>query len=158
MVRSRRTALLLCALLPAGARAQVPIEWNSPAVLELIARARDARQRVSTDPDLRSYQAEATGRVFFLVDRPDTERRTLIKADQIALEVYWRAPRQTRQRIIGLRDQEILPTNIRYHLDHLTVVQDDFGDRIRLGDGDEVESVVHPAGSGSRVYLRLSAR
>ena len=149
MVCSRRTALLLCSLLPSGARAQVPIEWNSPAALELIARARDARQRVSMDPDLRSYQAEATGRVFFLVDRPDTERRTLIKADQIALELYWLAPRQTRQRIVGLRDQEMLPTNIRYHLDHLTVVQDDFGDRIRLGDGDEVESVVHPTAPGA---------
>jgi len=50
---------------------------------------------------------------------------------------------------VGLRDEKVLPTNIRYHLDHLTVVQDDFGDRIRLGDGDEVSEVVHPAGPGA---------
>tara|TARA_B100001123_G_scaffold153424_2_gene177475 strand:+ start:13311 stop:15050 length:1740 start_codon:yes stop_codon:yes gene_type:complete len=48
-----------------------------------------------------------------------------------------------------MRDQKVLPTNIRYHLDHLTVVQDDFGDRIRLGDGDEVAAVVHPVAPGS---------
>ena len=38
-------------------------------------------------------------------------------------------------------------------LDHLTVVQDDFGDAMRMGDGDEVEAVVHPVAPGSeRVY------
>ena len=155
MAASRRIALfLLCALLsPSPARAQEAPEgaegWNAPGALELIARARTARQGIAGDPGLRSYQARAQGRVFFLVDRPDTDRRTLVKADQIALEVYWRAPRQTRQRIVGRRDQEVLPTNIRYHLDHLTVVQDDFGDQIRLGDGDEVEAVVHPAAPGA---------
>jgi hypothetical protein len=152
----RRTALLACALLtvlaPARARAQDADGWNDPAALDLIARARDLRQSVAGDPGLTSYQANATGRVFFLVDRPDTDRRTLVKADQIAIEVFWRAPRATRQRIVGQRDEEVLPTNIRYHLDHLTVVQDDFGDLIRLGDGDEVEAVVHPAAPLAEVF------
>ena len=153
----RPIALLVCALLPAAfaptaARAQDADGWNAPAALDLIGRARDLRQSVAGDPGLTSYQASATGRVFFLVDRPDTDRRTLVKADQIAIEVYWRAPRATRQRIVGQRDEEVLPTNIRYHLDHLTVVQDDFGDRIRLGDGDEVEAVVHPAAPGAEAF------
>src|SRR5690606_41793060 len=40
-----------------------------------------------------------------------------------------------------------------YHLDHLTVVQNGFGDIIRMGDGDEVQDVLHPAAYGSdRVY------
>ncbi|HEV3051769.1 MAG TPA: hypothetical protein VGX50_15795, partial [Longimicrobium sp.] len=57
----------------------------------------------------------------------------------------WKAPNLSRQRIIGLRDERNLPTNIHYHEDHLTVVQDNFGDLIRLGDGDEVADVLHPA-------------
>jgi hypothetical protein len=47
--------------------------------------------------------------------------------------------------IVGLRDRKSLPTNIHYHLDHLAVVQDNFGDLIRIGDGDEVSDVPHPA-------------
>jgi hypothetical protein len=158
MIASRTASLAACscALLglgaPTSAAAQESDGWNAPAALELIAQARDMRQTVAGDPGLRSYQANATGRVFFLVDRPDSDQRTLVKADQIALEVYWRAPRQTRQRIVGQRDEEVLPTNIRYHLDHLTVVQDDFGDRIRLGDGDEVAAVVHPAAPGAEAF------
>src|SRR6185503_4365017 len=97
----------------------------------------------------RAYQAMATGHVFFLIDRPSTAERTLIKADQIAIEVFWKAPRSTKQRIVGMRDQKVLPTRIRYHLDHLTVVQDDFADLIRIGDGDEVSSVVHPLAPGA---------
>ncbi|MSR36572.1 MAG: hypothetical protein EXR95_08010, partial [Gemmatimonadetes bacterium] len=147
---SPAAALVLVALLaPPRARAQEQDGWNAPEALALIARARDARQADAVDHERRAYQATATGHVFFLADRPTTGERTLIKADQIAIEVYWRAPRATRQRIIGQRDQKVLPTNIRYHLDHLTVVQDDFGDVILIGDGDEVSSVAHPAAAGS---------
>jgi hypothetical protein len=96
-----------------------------------------------------AYQAEARGYVYFFIDRPDSDERTLVKADQIALEVYWRAPNWTKQRIVGLRDEKVLPTNIRYHLDHLTVVQDDFDETIRLGDGDEVSAVLHPVAPGA---------
>lgn len=142
-------SFLVSLLLPADSWAQDTEGWNDPRALELVARARGVRQRAAVDPDLRAYQAIATGHVFFLVDRPSTGERTLVKADQIALEIYWRGPRDTRQRIIGMRDQKVLPTNIRYHLDHLTVVQDDFGDRISLGDGDEVAAVVHPVAPGS---------
>jgi hypothetical protein len=153
MHRIGRSALALLVMLgiaaAAGsvrAAAQAPAErWNTPAALALIARAREVRSATSVDPERRSYQATATGHVFFLVDRPATGQRTLIKADQVALEIFWRAPRSTKQRIVGQRDQKVLPTNIKYHLDHLTVVQDDFGDVIRIGDGDEVSTVLHPA-------------
>ncbi len=53
---------------------------------------------------------------------------------------------------MGLRDRKVLPTTIRYHLDHLTVVQDDFADLIRMGDGDEVAAVLHPIGPNSEAY------
>jgi len=148
---------LLLPLLPTPLDAQAA-EWNHPRVLGLIEEARQLRQSFTTDSTLRSYKAQARGYVYFFLDREDTGERILVKTDQIALEVYWRAPNLTRQRIVGLRDEKTLPTNIHYHLDHLVVVQDEFGDRIRIGDGDEVEAVVHPAAPGSgRLYDFLLA-
>jgi hypothetical protein len=123
--------------------------WNDDRTLELVRRARLLRRSTVVDTAFRSYRAAARGYVYFFIDRPDPDEQTLVKADQIALELFWQAPNETWQRIVGLRDQKVLPTNIRYHLDHLTVVQDDFGDRIRLGDGDEVSEVLHPLGPGA---------
>lgn len=140
-------AAALLAGAPAGAQDQG--EWNAPRTLALVEAARDVRQASAVDSTFTSYRSRAQGFVYFFLDRPDEEEHTLIKADQIALEVFWRAPDQTRQRIVGLRDEKVLPTNIRYHLDHLTVVQDDFQDLIRMGDGDEVGAVLHPAAPGA---------
>jgi hypothetical protein len=142
-------ALLLPLLSASSLAAQTGEAWNSQRVLELVARARAVRHSAAVDPGLHSYQGEARGYVYFFIDRPDSDERTLVKADQVAVELFWEAPNRTKQRIVGLRDEKVLPTNIRYHLDHLTVVQDDFGDHIRLGDGDEVERVLHPAGPDS---------
>ena len=87
------------------------------------------------------------------MDRPDETNDMLVKVDQLALDLFFVAPNTARQRIVGRHDKRLLPTNIRYHLNHLTVVQDDFGDFIRLGDGDEVEAVAHPIGPlGEEVY------
>jgi len=138
---------------PGKALGQAPDLWNDDRVLELVRRARLLRRTVVVDSTFRSYRADARGYVYFFLDRPDSEERTLVKADQIALEIAWRAPNRTAQRVVGLRNEKLLPTNIRYHLDHLTVVQDDFGDRIRIGDGDEVSEVLHPmAPGGPAVY------
>ncbi len=134
---------------PTGPPPSQASEWNGPRVLDMIREARDVRQRLIQDSTLHSYSSEARGYVYFYIDRRDTGERILVKTDQIALEVYWQAPGRIRQRIVGLRDEKSLPTNIHYHLDHLVVVQDEFGDRIRIGDGDEVEAVVHPAAPGS---------
>jgi hypothetical protein len=149
----------LLVLAPPGARAQTgdqdirrataplahPPEWNSGRVLGLLQRAAELRRSVAIDPEFRTYRAQARGYVYFFVDRPDSTQNLLVKTDQVALDVLWRAPNSTRQTIVGLRDEQTLPTKIRYHMDHLTVVQDDYGDYIRLGDGDEVSEVVHPA-------------
>ena len=72
----------------------------------------------------------------------------LIKADQLELEVYWKAPGASKQRIVGWRDRAELPTDIVYHQDHLGIVQNAFGRTIRLGDGDEVLDVPHPLSPG----------
>ncbi len=129
--------------------AQEAAGWNSARAVELMERARAVRQSVRGDSALTSYQADARGYVYFYLDRSDTGETALVKTDQVALEVYWKAPDSTKQRIVGLRDEKRLPTNIRYHLDHLTVVQDEFQNLIRLGDGDEVAAVVHPAAPAS---------
>ena len=120
-------------------------------------RAREVRRNARGDSALVSYRADARGYVYFYLNRADTGENTLVKTDQVALEVYWKAPDSTKQRIIGLRDEKRLPTNIRYHLDHLTVVQDEFQDLIRLGDGDEVSAVTHPAASELRCASTTSA-
>jgi hypothetical protein len=128
-------------------------EWDSAEALELVQRARRTRQGTVLEEGLTSYTADARGYVYFFVDHDGSEERNLVKTDQVALQLYWRSPNLTKQVIVGLRDEKKLPTNIQYHLDHLTVVQDDFGDRIRLGDGDEVAAVVHPlAAASERVY------
>lgn len=144
------TTLLLLWLFAGAtsAHAQEPV-WNGTSVMDLVERARVERHSAVVDTAFRAYQADARGYVYFFFDRPDSGERTLVKADQIALQVFWQAPDKTRQRIVGLRDKKVLPTNIHYHLDHLTVVQDDFGDRIRIGDGDEVSDVLHPLAPGA---------
>lgn len=127
--------------------------WNAPSVIDLVRRARNLRSSTAVNPEFRSYTSEARGHVYFFVDRTDSAANLLVKVDQVALDLFFVAPNTTRQRIVGRRDEQVLPTSIRYHLDHLTVVQDDFGDFIQLGDGDEVEAVAHPMGPlGEVVY------
>ncbi len=77
----------------------------------------------------------------------------LIKADQLEVEVYWQAPGTSKQVILGWRDGRWLPTDISYHRDHLGIVTNNFGNRIRIGEGDEVKDVPHPlAPDGPALY------
>ncbi|MGH7475900.1 MAG: hypothetical protein ACRELD_06405 [Longimicrobiales bacterium] len=115
----------------------------------MIERAVERRAEPVADSGLIDYQADARGFVYFFLDREDTEERTLIKTDQVALELYWSMHGLSKQRIVGLRDESRLPNRMHYHLDHLTVVQNEFGDLIRMGDGDEVRDVPHPAAPGA---------
>ena len=152
-LRRSLTLLAWSALLVAPAAGQVGTRadqgWNSDRALELVARARARRLLPQADTSLHNYSARAEGFVYFYLDRNESDERTLVKTDQIALELYWAQPNRTKQRIVGLRDQSRLPNRMYYHLDHLTVVQNGFGDAIRIGDGDEVRDVPHPAATGS---------
>jgi len=123
--------------------------WNVPRVRELVRRAIVRRATWAADEDLRDYRAHARGHVYFLYDLGRGTERHLIKADQLALDLYWRAPGRTRQLIVGRREKKVLPTNIRYHIDHLIVVMDNLGDRVSLGEGTEVRDVLHPAAPGA---------
>jgi hypothetical protein len=123
--------------------------WNSAVVRRLIGQAIERRAGWTRGGDLLDYRASARGHIYFLYDLGRGSERHLIKADQLALDLYWHAPDQTRQLIVGRRERKVLPTNIRYHLDHLTVVMDNFGDRIRMGEGSEVRDALHPAAPGA---------
>lgn len=146
---------LLLLLLPSRAawtQAHAAGGWNGERAMELIGRAQARRAASARDTALVSYRAAARAYVYFYLDRQDTGERNLVKTDQLALEVLWAEPDREKQRIVGWRDRRSLPTNISYHLDHLSVVQENFGDEIRIGDGDEVRNVVHPAAPGAERF------
>ncbi len=129
-----------------GPVALVAQSWNDEPVRVLVQRGVTRRTTVLADSGLRDYAARAQGFVFFLaqVGEGFREPPRLIKTDQLSLQVYWKAPNASKQRIVGRRDRVDLPTDIAYHRDHLGIVQNNFGDRIRLGDGHEVRDVLHP--------------
>lgn len=120
--------------------------WNSESARALARRGVERRSSVASDTALRDYKAQAHGFLFFLGQFGEglTTPPRLVKADQLELEVYWKAPGLSKQRIVGWRDRAELPTDIAYHRDHLGIVQNNFGAAIRLGDGDEVRDVPHP--------------
>ncbi|HEX6644383.1 MAG TPA: hypothetical protein VF037_06890 [Gemmatimonadales bacterium] len=140
-------ALLLLGLLaglaaPAGAQ-----QWNSPRALTLAREGTDRRLEAQADSSLASYRTRAHGFVFFLAQVGEeglSEPPRLVKADELQVEVYWRAPNRSKQVILGWRDGTFLPTDINYHRDHLGIVTNNFGNLIRIGEGDEVRDVPHP--------------
>ena len=130
-------------------------DWNDARVTALVTRATERRARQLADTGLTDYVATALGSLTFLAQVgegfPDPPK--VVKADQIALEVYWRAPNHSKQLILGRRDTLLLPTDIAYHRDHLGIIQNNFPEIIRLGDGDEVRDVPHPlSAAGLRTY------
>ena len=129
--------------------------WNSPRAESLATHATAVRAAQLADSGLRSYKAEARGYLTFLAQLgkgfPDPPK--IVRADQIASDVYWKAPSFSKQLIKGRRDTLVLPTDINYHRDHLGIVQNNFPRIIRIGDGDEVEDVPHPlSASGLQDY------
>lgn len=133
----------LISLLPASSLAQ---SWNDREVAQLIRRAIVVREASAPDSALTTYQSKAHGLVFYLVQTgpgfPDPPR--IAKADELQVQVYWRAPDQGRQRIVDWRTQNYLPIDVNYHRDHLGIVTNNFGPRIRIGEGDEVLDAIHP--------------
>jgi hypothetical protein len=144
----RWSVACLLLVFPARASAQT---WNGDSALALARRAIERRAVSAIDTALRDYKAQAHGFLFFLGQFGEglTEPPRLVKADQLELEVYWKAPGLSKQRIIGWRDRAELPTDISYHRDHLGIIQNNFGRAIRLGEGDEVRDVPHPLAPGN---------
>lgn len=157
-------ALALAVLLSApGARAQpCPAPpateahggWGSPRALEIAASAIAARRHAFADSALRTFRARAEGHILFLADLGALAGEQLVRADQVALEVSWQTPGSSVQRIVGRRHLDRFPSRIRYHIDHLSLVLDNFRDRIEVGEGEEVRGVLHPAAEGALAYYR----
>ena len=139
-------ALVVPCLLTAHASPVVAQSWSSADALSLVRRAVDRREEARADSSLASYRSKAHGFVFFLAQVGEglAEPPRLVKADELDVEVYWQAPDRSKQVILGWRDGRFLPTDINYHRDHLGIVTNNFGDMIRIGEGDEVRDVVHP--------------
>src|SRR3954449_5054699 len=142
-MRVRATILLATTFLVHYAGAQT---WNDPRTCALVERATERRTSQLADTALVDYKATAHGYVTFLAQFGEgfPEPPKIVKADELGLEVYWRAPDLSKQRIMGRRDTLLLPTDINYHRDHLGIVQNNFPAIIRLGEGDEVRDVPHP--------------
>ena len=129
--------------------------WNDARTLALVQRATGRRTSQIADTALVDYKATAHGYVTFLAQFGEgfPEPPKIVKADELGLEVYWRAPDLSKQRIMGRRDTLLLPTDINYHRDHLGIVQNNFRNIIRIGEGDEVKDVPHPLSpTGLQVY------
>ena len=121
-------------------------EWNDVRARALVEQATERRARQIADTALASLSRNRSRLSDFLaqVGEGFTEPPKIVKADELALEVYWHAPNLSKQRIAGRRDTLLLPTDINYHRDHLGIVQNNFPNIIRLGEGDEVQDVPHP--------------
>jgi hypothetical protein len=129
--------------------------WNTPRAESLATHATAVRAAQLADSGLKTYKAEARGYLTFLAQLgkgfPDPPR--IVRADQVASDIYWKAPASSKQLIKGRRDTLLLPTDINYHRDHLGIVQNNFPSIIRIGDGDEVRDVPHPfSEAGLRDY------
>lgn len=141
--RAACCGLLFAVAAPRALSAQ---RWNDPRTDSLVRQAIDLRAQQLADTALASYHATAHGYVTFLaqVGQGFTTPPKVVKADELVNQVYWHAPNLSKQIIEGRRDTLLLPTDIQYHRDHLGIVQNNFPDVIRIGDGDEVRDVPHP--------------
>ena len=150
-----RAAFLPIALLTVVLTASVPAraqQWNDPRTMALVDRAVARRAAQLADTGLADFRANAHGYVTFLAQMGDgfPDPPKVVRTDELAVEVYWRAPNQSKQVIVGRRDTLLLPTDIAYHRDHLAIIQNNFPNIIRLGDGDEVRDVPHPLSNFGR--------
>src|SRR6266705_5760227 len=145
-MRLRVSIRALALIIIAASKVDAQQTWNDPRTRALVEHATERRASQLADTALVDYKATAHGYVTFLAQFGEgfPEPPKIVKADELGLEVYWRAPDLSKQRIMGRRDTLLLPTDINYHRDHLGIVQNNFPNIIRLGEGDEVADVPHP--------------
>ena len=134
--------------------------WNDSTTLALVRRAAERRRSQLADTALRDYRALARGTLTFLgqLGNLEVELPRVVQATQVATEVYWRAPNQSRQRVVGLRDTTVLPTDNDFYRDRYGIVQNNFPDVIRLGEGRDVADVPHPLAPAGEALYDFAAR
>lgn len=144
--------------------------WDSPAARALAQRATARRAEQIADTLLHDYTATARGFLTFLAQVgegfPDPPR--VVKADELAVRVYWLAPELSKQLVVGRRDTLLLPADVGYYSDRYGIIQNNFPDRIRMGDGNDVRDVPHPLSAvglseyqfalGDSLLIRLPGR
>lgn len=135
-------------------------QWNDTRSRALAEEATSRRALQLADTGLVDYSASARGFVTFLAQLGEgfTEPPKIVKADELALEIYWQAPNLSKQRVFARRDTLLIPTDIVYHRDHLGIIQNNFPGIIRLGDGDEVRDVPHPLSAAGLAEYDFAVR
>jgi hypothetical protein len=132
-----------------------PDRWNDGRTRALVAAAISRRSRQLADTGLIDYQATAHGYLTFLAQVgpgfPDPPK--LVRSDELAVEVYWHAPNLSKQVIVGHRDTLLLPADIEYFRDRYGIIQNNFPDSIRMGEGNDVRDVPHPLGRMDRTIM-----
>lgn len=149
-----RVLLFIVAIALSG-QTGVAQQWNGPRAVELARRAIERRSGQIADSSLAAYHAKANGYLTFLVQVGDTAilPAVVVRQDQLAVEVYWRAPGSSKQIVVGRRDTLLMPADIDYYRDRFGIVQSNFPDHIRMGDGRDVADVPHPFGpAGLQIY------
>ena len=148
---------LACALPARGARAQGRA-WDDPRVTALVQKA--IARRASSDTLLADYRSRAHGYLSFLAQLGDTltEVPKLVKTSELMVDVFWKAPSSSKQVVIGLRDTALVPGDIGYYSDRYGIVQSNFPDKIRLGDGQDVRDVPHPVSAGAPMLYSYRVR
>lgn len=122
--------------------------WNDARTREIVRQAIESR-RTGRDNDLERFSAYAEGQVHYLAEYGEGVRDQIVRSDRIALELRWRRGVGSLQTLVGRRHANWLPTSVQYHVDHLSLVVENFGDRIHIGDGDEVRDVLNPVAPGA---------
>jgi hypothetical protein len=144
-VRWLLVGLAWCAS-PAAAGAQA---WDTPAVTAVLDRA--AERRATNDSTLRSWSAEATGTLQFLADLGELSLGPrVVKVEQLATLLRWRQPGRAEQRIVGRRDTLMLPADAGFYRDRYGVITNNLGDRVVLGEGNDVRDLPHPLSPAGR--------
>ena len=121
-------------------------QWNDARAIDLATRATERRATQMADPTLASYSASARGTITFqgkLGERIPMPPIT-VKHTEIATKLYWTQPGRSKQIVVGLRDTSFFPEDIAYYQDRYGIIQNNFPDVIRLGDGSDVRDVPHP--------------
>ncbi|MCL7970912.1 MAG: hypothetical protein M8866_02320 [marine benthic group bacterium] len=126
--------------------------WDEPRVLRMIGEAAIERQNAYSDSTLAAFDAYAEGHVDFLADFGDFGGEQTVRTDRIALQLEWARGRGSLQTLVGRRNVTWAPTRIHYHIDHLSLVMENFGRTIEVGEGDEVKDVLHPIADGARDF------
>jgi hypothetical protein len=146
-VKTGAILLALAAAAPVSLLSAQEAAWNDERSMEIIEAAINTRHHAFSDSSLQNFEVDAEGYVYLLTNIEGEER--LVRADQVALNVIWQAPDNISQTMVGRRSDQNMPTRIRYHVDHLAITVGNFGNSIRLGEGDEVRGVRHPIWRGA---------